>query len=152
MEYLILVAVVSTLALYALIIVGCLKQPEWSLAATDAYVRCRARIASLRVIRNQQQWRSTLEAGKKSIHAYGVILHDCPLIRGRRNCSTCAFSCSYCLASRASLASSIDISRRMRSFPPGQSVVKIYFAPGRCAEPNRSLRKDGDRIADANLR
>ena len=29
MEYLILVAVVSTMALYALIIVGCLKQPEW---------------------------------------------------------------------------------------------------------------------------
>jgi hypothetical protein len=29
MEYLILLAVVSTVALYALIIVGCLKQPEW---------------------------------------------------------------------------------------------------------------------------
>jgi hypothetical protein len=29
MEYLILVAVVSMTALYALIIVGCLKQPEW---------------------------------------------------------------------------------------------------------------------------
>jgi len=29
MEYLILVAVVSMIALYALIIVGCLKQPEW---------------------------------------------------------------------------------------------------------------------------
>jgi len=29
MEYLILVAVVSTMALYALIIVGCLRQPEW---------------------------------------------------------------------------------------------------------------------------
>jgi hypothetical protein len=29
MEYLILVAVVSMAALYALIIVGCLKQPEW---------------------------------------------------------------------------------------------------------------------------
>ena len=29
MEYLILVAVVSVMALYALIIVGCLKQPEW---------------------------------------------------------------------------------------------------------------------------
>jgi hypothetical protein len=29
MEYLVLVAVVSTVALYALIIVGCLKQPEW---------------------------------------------------------------------------------------------------------------------------
>ena len=29
MEYLILVDVVSTMALYALIIVGCLKQPEW---------------------------------------------------------------------------------------------------------------------------
>jgi hypothetical protein len=29
MEYLILVAVVSMMALYALIIVGCLKQPEW---------------------------------------------------------------------------------------------------------------------------
>jgi len=28
-EYLILVAVVSMMALYALIIVGCLKQPEW---------------------------------------------------------------------------------------------------------------------------
>jgi hypothetical protein len=29
MEYLILVAVVAMMALYALIIVGCLKQPEW---------------------------------------------------------------------------------------------------------------------------
>ena len=29
MEYLILVAVVSMIALYALIIVGCLRQPEW---------------------------------------------------------------------------------------------------------------------------
>jgi hypothetical protein len=29
MEYLILVAVVSMMALYALIIVGCLKQSEW---------------------------------------------------------------------------------------------------------------------------
>jgi hypothetical protein len=29
MEYLILVAVVSMMALYALFIVGCLKQPEW---------------------------------------------------------------------------------------------------------------------------
>jgi ABC-type transport system involved in cytochrome c biogenesis permease subunit len=29
MEYLILIAVVSVMALYALIIVGCLKQPEW---------------------------------------------------------------------------------------------------------------------------
>jgi hypothetical protein len=29
MEYLILVAVVSMAALYAVIIVGCLKQPEW---------------------------------------------------------------------------------------------------------------------------
>jgi hypothetical protein len=29
MEYLILVAVVSMMTLYALIIVGCLKQPEW---------------------------------------------------------------------------------------------------------------------------
>ena len=29
MEYLILVAVGSMMALYALIIVGCLKQPEW---------------------------------------------------------------------------------------------------------------------------
>jgi hypothetical protein len=29
MEYLILVAVVSMMALYALIIVGCLRQPEW---------------------------------------------------------------------------------------------------------------------------
>jgi hypothetical protein len=29
MEYLILVAIVSIMALYALIIVGCLKQPEW---------------------------------------------------------------------------------------------------------------------------
>ena len=29
MEYLILVAVVSMMALYALIIVGCLKQLEW---------------------------------------------------------------------------------------------------------------------------
>jgi hypothetical protein len=29
MEYLILLAVVSVMALYALIIVGCLKQPEW---------------------------------------------------------------------------------------------------------------------------
>jgi hypothetical protein len=29
MEYLILVAVVSMIALYALIIVGCLKQSEW---------------------------------------------------------------------------------------------------------------------------
>ena len=29
MQYLILVAVVSIMALYALIIVGCLKQPEW---------------------------------------------------------------------------------------------------------------------------
>lgn len=29
MEYLILVAVVSMMALYALIMVGCLKQPEW---------------------------------------------------------------------------------------------------------------------------
>lgn len=29
MEHLILVAVVIMMALYALIIVGCLKQPEW---------------------------------------------------------------------------------------------------------------------------
>jgi hypothetical protein len=29
MEYLIVVAVVSIMALYALIIVGCLRQPEW---------------------------------------------------------------------------------------------------------------------------
>jgi hypothetical protein len=29
MEYLILLAVVSMMALYALIVVGCLKQPEW---------------------------------------------------------------------------------------------------------------------------
>jgi len=29
MEYLILVAVVSMMTLYVLIIVGCLKQPEW---------------------------------------------------------------------------------------------------------------------------
>jgi hypothetical protein len=29
MEYLTLIAVVSMMALYALIIVGCLKQPEW---------------------------------------------------------------------------------------------------------------------------
>jgi hypothetical protein len=29
MEYLILVAVVSMIGLYALIIVGCLRQPEW---------------------------------------------------------------------------------------------------------------------------
>lgn len=29
MEYLILVTVVSMMALYALIIAGCLKQPEW---------------------------------------------------------------------------------------------------------------------------
>ncbi|HEU5314316.1 MAG TPA: hypothetical protein VFU08_10865 [Candidatus Udaeobacter sp.] len=29
MEYLILLAVVSMMALYALVIVGCLKQPEW---------------------------------------------------------------------------------------------------------------------------
>ena len=29
MEYLILVAVVSIMALYALIIIGCLRQPEW---------------------------------------------------------------------------------------------------------------------------
>jgi len=29
MEYLILVAVVSMIALYALIIVGCMKEPEW---------------------------------------------------------------------------------------------------------------------------
>jgi len=29
MEYLILVGVVSMMALYALIIVGCLKHPEW---------------------------------------------------------------------------------------------------------------------------
>jgi hypothetical protein len=29
MEYLILVAVVALMALYAWIIVGCLKQPEW---------------------------------------------------------------------------------------------------------------------------
>jgi len=29
MEYLILTAVVSVMALYALIIVGCLKHPEW---------------------------------------------------------------------------------------------------------------------------
>jgi hypothetical protein len=29
MEYLILVAVISMVTLYALIIVGCLKQPEW---------------------------------------------------------------------------------------------------------------------------
>ena len=29
MAYLILVAVVAMMALYALIIVGCLKQPEW---------------------------------------------------------------------------------------------------------------------------
>ena len=29
MEYLILITVVSVMALYALIIIGCLKQPEW---------------------------------------------------------------------------------------------------------------------------
>jgi F0F1-type ATP synthase membrane subunit c/vacuolar-type H+-ATPase subunit K len=29
MEYVIVVAVVSIMALYALIIVGCLRQPEW---------------------------------------------------------------------------------------------------------------------------
>jgi hypothetical protein len=29
MEYLILVAVAAMMALYALIIVGCLRQPEW---------------------------------------------------------------------------------------------------------------------------
>ena len=29
MEYLILIAVGSMIALYALIIVGCLRQPEW---------------------------------------------------------------------------------------------------------------------------
>ncbi len=29
MQYLILTAVLSMMALYALIIVGCLKQPEW---------------------------------------------------------------------------------------------------------------------------
>ncbi len=29
MEYLILIAVISMMAPYALIIVGCLKQPEW---------------------------------------------------------------------------------------------------------------------------
>ena len=29
MEYPILVAVIAVMALYALIIVGCLKQPEW---------------------------------------------------------------------------------------------------------------------------
>ena len=29
MEYLILLAVVTMMALYALIIVGCVKQPEW---------------------------------------------------------------------------------------------------------------------------
>jgi hypothetical protein len=29
MEYLILLAVAAMMALYALIIVGCLKQPEW---------------------------------------------------------------------------------------------------------------------------
>ncbi len=29
MEYLILVAVIAMMVLYALIIVGCLKQPEW---------------------------------------------------------------------------------------------------------------------------
>jgi ABC-type transport system involved in cytochrome c biogenesis permease subunit len=29
MEYLILIAVVSMMALYALIIIGCLRQPEW---------------------------------------------------------------------------------------------------------------------------
>jgi hypothetical protein len=29
MEYLIITAVVSMMALYALIIIGCLKQPEW---------------------------------------------------------------------------------------------------------------------------
>ena len=29
MEYLILIAVLSVMALYALIIIGCLKQPEW---------------------------------------------------------------------------------------------------------------------------
>ena len=29
MEYLILVAVVSVMALYALIIIGCTKHPEW---------------------------------------------------------------------------------------------------------------------------
>jgi hypothetical protein len=29
MEYLILLAVVAMVALYALIIIGCLKQPEW---------------------------------------------------------------------------------------------------------------------------
>ncbi len=29
MEYLILVAVVAMIVLYALIIAGCLKQPEW---------------------------------------------------------------------------------------------------------------------------
>jgi hypothetical protein len=29
MEYVILLAVIAVMALYALIIVGCLKQPEW---------------------------------------------------------------------------------------------------------------------------
>jgi len=29
MEYLILMAVVAMMALYGLIIIGCLKQPEW---------------------------------------------------------------------------------------------------------------------------
>jgi hypothetical protein len=29
MQYLVLVGVVAMIALYALIIVGCLKQPEW---------------------------------------------------------------------------------------------------------------------------
>jgi hypothetical protein len=29
MEYLISLAVISMMALYALIIIGCLKQPEW---------------------------------------------------------------------------------------------------------------------------
>ena len=29
MEYLILVGIVAMMALYALIIVGCLRQPEW---------------------------------------------------------------------------------------------------------------------------
>ena len=29
MEYMILVAVAAMMALYALIIIGCLKQPEW---------------------------------------------------------------------------------------------------------------------------
>jgi hypothetical protein len=29
MQYLVLVGVVAMMALYALIIVGCLKQPEW---------------------------------------------------------------------------------------------------------------------------